>query len=54
MWKTKLKEKWDEDPITCIAVGSFAVVAAAKLIDSMGGYQSRRAYARQVEYKVAR
>jgi len=54
MWKTKLKEKWDEDPITCIVVASFAAVAVSKVIDSMGGYQSRRAYARQVEYKVAR
>lgn len=43
----KLKEKFEEDPITVIAVGSMAAVAAAKLIDSLSGVQSRRAYAKR-------
>lgn len=48
----KLKDKFEEDPITVLVVGSFAAVAAAKLIDAMSGAQSRRAYSRQVEYRV--
>lgn len=43
----RLKEKFNEDPLTVIAVGALAATAAAKLIDSVSGVQSRRAYAKK-------
>jgi len=48
----KLKRKFNEDPVTTIIVGTLAVTAAAKLIDAMSAAQGRRAYARQIDYKV--
>lgn len=53
MWKDKLKAYWNENPVACIAVGAFAATAAAKLIDALSAAQGRRAYARQVDYRVA-
>lgn len=50
----KIKRKFEEDPITVIIVASFAVTAAAKLLDAMSAAQGRRAYARQVDYRVKR
>jgi hypothetical protein len=52
MWKEKLKKYWDENPVACIAVGALAVTATAKLIDAMSAAQGRRAYARQIDYKI--
>lgn len=51
-WKLKLKKAWDENPVAVIAVGALAVTATAKLIDAMSAAQGRRAYARQVDYKI--
>jgi len=50
----KIKKRWEEDPITVIIVASLAVTATAKLIDAMSAAQGRRAYARQVDYRVTR
>lgn len=52
-WKMKLKRQWDENPLACIMVGAFAATAAAKLLDAMSAAQGRRAYARQVNYRVS-
>jgi hypothetical protein len=51
-WKDKLKQQWDENPVAVIAVGALALTAAAKVIDSLSAAQGRRAYARQVDYRV--
>lgn len=48
----KLKDQWNKDPMTTIVVGSLAATAAAKLIDSASAAQGRRAYAKQVDYRV--
>lgn len=48
----KLKRRFEEDPITVIIVGAFAVTAAAKLIDALSAAQGRKAYAQQVNYRV--
>lgn len=48
----KIKRKFEEDPITVIIVGAFAATAVAKLVDAMSAAQGRRAYAKQVEYRV--
>jgi hypothetical protein len=47
-----LKKKFEEHPVEVIAVCSVAVVAAAKLIDALSAAQGRRAYAKQVNYRV--
>jgi hypothetical protein len=52
MWKDKLKKAWDENPLAVVAIGALAITATAKLIDSMSAAQGRRAYARQVEYRI--
>jgi hypothetical protein len=51
-WKDKLKRNFDENPLAVIAIGALAVTAAAKLIDSMSAAQGRKAYARQIDYKI--
>ena len=53
MWKDKLKRAWDENPIACIMVGAMAATAAAKVLDAITAAQGRRAYAKQVNYRVA-
>ena len=51
-WKDKLKKAWDDNPLMVIGIGVVAVTAAAKLIDSVSVAQGRRAYARQVDYRI--
>lgn len=51
-WKIKLKQKWNEDPWLCIAVGGIALTGAAKLIDAWSAAKGRSAYAKQVDYRV--
>ena len=48
----KLKQKFNEDPLVVIVVGSLAITAAAKFIDAVSSAQGRRAYAKQVNYRV--
>jgi hypothetical protein len=52
MWKTKLKRYWNEEPMQCVIIGTLTVTAVAKLIDAMSAAQGRRAYAKQVNYRV--
>jgi hypothetical protein len=54
MWKDRLKKEWDTNPLQVIAIGALAATAAAKLLDSMSATQGRRAYAKQVDYRVNR
>lgn len=51
-WKDRLKKEWDNNPMQVIAVGALAATAAAKLLDAMSAAQGRRAYAKQVDYRV--
>jgi hypothetical protein len=51
-WKARLKRAWDEHPLECIVVGSLAITAIAKLIDARSAASSRKAYARQIDYRV--
>lgn len=48
----RLKKEWDENPLQTLIVCSLAVTAAAKLIDAASAAQGRRAYAKQVNYRV--
>lgn len=48
----KIKQKFNEDPLTVIVIGALATTATAKLIDALSAAQGRRAYAKQVNYRV--
>lgn len=41
----QIKRKFNEDPLTVILVGAFALTATAKIIDALSSAQSRNAYA---------
>lgn len=43
----KIKQAWNENPIGVAIVATGVCTALAKLIDSVSGIQSRRAYARR-------
>lgn len=49
-----LVRAWNENPTQLLAVGAGVALATAKLIDAAGGVQSRRAYARATENRIAR
>lgn len=51
-WKTRLQEEWNRNPLAVLAVASLTATAAAKLLDAMSAAQGRRAYAKQVDYRV--
>jgi Ni,Fe-hydrogenase III small subunit len=51
-WKTRIKKAWDENPMQVVAIGAVAATAVAKVADSMSSVRSRRAYVRQVNYRV--
>ena len=47
-----LKAVWHENPVAVITAGALAVTAFAKLIDAVSAAKGRRAYAKQVNYRV--
>lgn len=53
MWKDELKKEWNDNPLKVIAVGALAATAAAKLLDALSSAQGRRAYAKQVDYRIS-
>lgn len=50
----KLKAEFEANPLQTIAICALAVTAAAKLLDAVSAAQGRRAYAKQVDYRVNR
>lgn len=52
MWKDKLKKAWDENPLQVVLVTGVAASAAAKVLDALSAAKGRRAYAKQVDYRV--
>lgn len=50
----KIKQAWNENPIGVAIVAAGVMTAAAKLIDSIGSYQSKRAYAKDAERRSRR
>lgn len=51
-WKDQLKKHWNENPLQVVAIGALAAGAAAKVLSAMSEAQGRRAYAKQVDYRV--
>jgi hypothetical protein len=54
MWKERLKQEFDKNPVQVIGVGALAATAIAKVIDALTAAQGRRAYAKQVNHRVRR
>lgn len=54
MWKRKLQRQFEENPVAVIMVAAMALTATAKIIDAVSAAQGRRAYAKQVNYRVTR
>lgn len=52
MWKERLKQAWEDDPMQCMLIGAFVATAAAKVLDAASAAQGRHAYAKQVNYRV--
>lgn len=48
----RLNDAFNENPLGFIVVASVAVTAASKLINTMSSVLSRRAYKRQVDYRI--
>jgi len=51
-WKEKLETQWNENPLQVIAIAALATTAAAKLVDALSAAKGRRAYSRQIDYKI--
>jgi len=51
-WKDKLKKAWNDNPLLCIAIVGMTLGGAAKFIDAVSSAQSKRAYSKQVDYRV--
>lgn len=51
-WTDKLKREFDENPLQVLAIGALVATSAAKVIDSLSAAKGRRAYAKQVDYRV--
>lgn len=52
MWQDRLKQEWNDNPLQVIAIVALAAGAVAKVVDSMSAASGRRAYAKQVNYRV--
>jgi hypothetical protein len=48
----KLKAYWNDNPLGVIGVAAAVVTATAKLLDTVSAAQGRRAYAKQVNYRI--
>jgi hypothetical protein len=43
----RIKQAWNENPMGVAIVAAAVMTAAAKLLDSVGSYQSKKAYAEE-------
>ncbi len=50
----KLRHAWEENPLLVIGIYTAAAGTTAQLINAISSARSRRAYARQVDYRVSR
>lgn len=44
----RLKREFDQNPVAVIGVCAAAIMATSKLVDSLAGVQSKRAYAQRM------
>jgi len=48
----RIKNQIEDNPLNALAVGALVATAAAKLIEALSSAQGRRAYSKQVNYRV--
>lgn len=46
--KAKIKQAWEENPLAVIAIGSGAVIAVTKIVDSMTASRNSRTWRKEV------
>lgn len=51
-WQKKIEAEWNENPLRVVTVVAFACSAAAKVVNAWSAMKGRRAYARQVNYRI--
>jgi hypothetical protein len=49
----RIKREFEENPVQTLMVAALVATAAAKLIDALSAAQGRRAYSKQVNYRVS-
>lgn len=52
MWKDPLKKEWEKNPLTVMVVVALTANAASRLLNAWSASKGRRAYAKQVDYRV--
>jgi hypothetical protein len=50
----RLKQAWDENPVSVIIAGGVALKGAAALVNAVSSYNSRNAYKKQVDHRIKR
>lgn len=48
----ELRKAWTDNPIAVLGVAAAMVASTAKLIDATSAAKGRRAYAKQVDYRI--
>jgi len=48
----KIKQQWNENPVNLVATVSVVAASAAAVLNAVSAAQGRRAYAKQVNYRV--
>lgn len=48
----KLKEAWEEHPVELIGAAALSLASVAALIDAVSAARGRRAYSKQVNYRI--
>jgi hypothetical protein len=48
----KFKQAWDENPLAVIAIGSFAVVAAARIINATTEARNSHTWKKEVDRRI--
>lgn len=51
-WMKQLEHEWNENPLQVIAVTAMASSALAKIVNAWSAAKGRKAYAKQVNYRV--
>lgn len=52
MWIDKIKAEWNENPLQIIAIATSVTIALSTVMNAVSAAQGRRAYAKQVKYRV--
>ena len=48
----KIKQAFDENPLAVVVTSGLVITAVAKLIEAVGSWKSKKAYAKQINRRV--